>query len=81
MFIYFYLIFNIKDKKCSIVINNIVIISEKRIGGNYGTLLGDFALESSENFNSIFLKINSADWPSSSVIVGLIPTSHILFLR
>ncbi len=24
-------------------------------------LLGDFALESSENFNLIFLKINSAD--------------------
>ncbi len=42
------------------MINNIVIIIKKIIGGKYAMLLGDFALESSENFNSIFLKINSA---------------------
>ncbi len=44
------------------MINNIVIIINKRIGGKYETLLGDFAVESSENFNGIFLKINSADY-------------------
>ncbi len=42
------------------MINNTVII-KKRIGGKYATLLGDFALESSEKLNLIFLKINSAD--------------------
>ncbi len=43
------------------MINNTVIIIKKRIGRKYATLLGDFALESSEKFNLIFLKINSAD--------------------
>ncbi len=38
------------------MINNTVIIIKKRIGGKYATLLGDFALESSEKLNLIFLK-------------------------
>ncbi len=42
------------------MINNIVIIIKKRIGGKYAKLPDDLALESSENFNSIFLKINFA---------------------
>ncbi len=56
-------IFLITDqlKNDYIGIINIVIIIKKGSGGNYLMLLGDFALEPSENFNSIFLKIEFAD--------------------
>ncbi len=43
------------------MIINIVIIIKKRIGGKYAMLLGDFALEPSENINSIFPQIGFAD--------------------
>ncbi len=45
------------------MIINIVMIIKKRIGGKYVMLLmlGDFALEPSENFNSIFLVMDFAD--------------------
>ncbi len=61
--------------------NYIVIILKKRIGGNYAPLLDDFSLESSENLNSIFLRINSADSIAfkliiCSVIFLPIPTNH-----
>ncbi len=46
-------VLNNKDKiKITIVINNIVIIIKKIIGGKYATLLGDSALESSSRFFS-----------------------------
>ncbi len=46
--------FNNNDKiKYSYINNNVVIILKKIIGGKCATLLGDFALESSENL--IFL--------------------------
>ncbi len=48
-------------KKGYIVIINIVIIIKKGSGGHNTTLLGDFALEPSENFNLIFLRIEFAD--------------------
>ncbi len=43
------------------MIINLVIIIKKRTGGKNAMLLGDFALEPSENFNLIFLKIEPAD--------------------
>ncbi len=49
------------------MINNIVIIIKKRIGGKYATLLGDFALESSENNNSVFF--------SESTLLTLLPSN------
>ncbi len=33
------------------MINNTYIIIKKRIGGKYATMIGDFALESSEKLN------------------------------
>ncbi len=42
-----------KDKKNYIVISNIVINIKKESGGNNAMLIGDFALETSEN---IFLR-------------------------
>ncbi len=42
------------------MINNIVMIIKKRSGGKYATLLGDFASESSENFNLIFCRLQTA---------------------
>ncbi len=55
------LIFN-KDKIKNgyIVTINIVINIKKGVGGNNATLLGDFALEPSQN--SIFLKTDFADF-------------------
>ncbi len=38
-----------------------LIIIKKITGGKHSTLLGDFALEPSEHFNSIFLRIEFAD--------------------
>ncbi len=55
------------------MINNIVIIIKKRIGGKYAVLLGDFPLESSENFNLQTAVAQSFFCP--------IPTSHISFWR
>ncbi len=54
----FVLIFNKKEKikNSCIVINNIVIIIKKRIGGKYAMLLGDFALESFNSADSITFK-------------------------
>ncbi len=58
----FVLVFKNNDKiKNSYINNYIVIILKKIIGGKYATLLDDFALESSENLTSIFLRINSAE--------------------
>ncbi len=67
----FVLVFNNNDKiKNSYINNNIVIILKKRIGGKYATLLGDFVLESSENLNSIFLRLNSADSIAFKLIIS-----------
>ncbi len=44
------------------MIINIVINIKKGSGGNNATLLGDFALEPSENFNLIFLRTDFADF-------------------
>ncbi len=51
------LIYNNKDKikNSYIVIINLVMIIKKRSGGKDVMLLGDFALEPSENFKSVFL--------------------------
>ncbi len=50
------LFYNNKDKikKCFIVVINILLIIKKRIGGKYAALLGDFALEPSENSEHCF---------------------------
>ncbi len=44
------------------MIINIVMIIMNRIGGKDEMLLGDFALETSENFNLIFLEMDFADF-------------------
>ncbi len=44
------------------MIINIVINIKKGSGGNNATLLGDFALEPSENFNLIFSELTFADF-------------------
>ncbi len=49
--------------------NYVVIILKKIKSGKYATLLDDFALESSENLNSIFLRINSADSIAFKLII------------
>ncbi len=42
------------------IINKVINI-KKGSGGNNAMLIGDFALEPSENFNFIFLRIEFAD--------------------
>ncbi len=44
------------------MIINLVMIIKKRIGWKELMLLGDFALEPSENFKSVFLKMVFADF-------------------
>ncbi len=50
------LFYNNKDKikNSFIVVINILMIIKKRIGGKYAALLGDFALEPSENSEHCF---------------------------
>ncbi len=50
------LFYNNKDKikNSFIVVINILMIIKKIIGGKYAALLGDFALEPSENFEHCF---------------------------
>ncbi len=55
-------IFNNKDKIGYIVIINIVINIKKINGGNNAMLLGDFALEPSENLNLNLLRTDFADF-------------------
>ncbi len=68
------------------MINNIVIIIKKIIGGKYATFLGDFALVSSENlifFQNRLLTLSPSNGCSSVVFENLlIPThgSHISLL-
>ncbi len=58
---------------------NILMIIKKRIGGKYAALLGDFALEPSENFEHFFseftLLTSSTSNGCSSVIFRSIPTN------
>ncbi len=44
------------------MINNILILIKKIIGGKYAMLLGDFALESSKNFNNQQFLKNQFCW-------------------
>ncbi len=57
------------------MIINIVIIIKKGSWVNYVMLQGDFALKTSENFNSIFLKTEFAD----SIDFKQVELSHFLF--
>ncbi len=81
------IVFNNNDTIKNIYIkDDIVIILKKRMGGKYAPLLDDFALESSENLNSIFLRINSADSIFFKLIIGSVifcpmPTNHLSFWR
>ncbi len=63
------------------MISNIVINIKKESGGNNAMLIGDFALETSENIffsEIIFLTLSNLNG-CSSVICCPIPTNHIPF--
>ncbi len=65
------------------MINNIVIIIKKRIGGKYAMLLGDFALESLTRFfsrNQICC-LHCLQTTVAQSFFCPIPTSHIIILK